>query len=188
MADAKTIDLNKLKAAVDTINGLNVEGVDKMRTVGIKKESMALLFMDAVAFIDKVDENLLPQEVIDVYNDLPAKKDLVEAGGTTEKKPPKEKKERAKKEPKEKKPPVEKSRYGHTQTAKSGQLDDAMFEGGTLEDIMKKCDIPRTRFASHFKHLKDQLGLTITVTEDPEKNAMKTHYKVVEERLVPKQA
>lgn len=179
------IDTKKLNAAVEEINGLEVEGVEKIRVVGISNINKALMFIDAVAAISEVDEELLSDAVVEFYNEgLPTKKDLVEAGAAA----PKAKKGKAKGEPKAKKEPkpvVPPSRYGHQQKAKSGQLDDALFEGGTIEEIMANLGVPRSRFQSHVKHLKDDCGLTIIVTADKDKNTKLDHYKVKEEKYTP---
>ena len=85
--------------------------------------------------------------------------------------------------PKAKKEPSGKSRYGHIQKAKSGRIDDALHEGGTMGEIMDKLTIPRSRFQSHVKHLRDDLGLTIVIKKDKGTDRTKDHYKVKEAKV-----
>lgn len=183
------IDAKQLKKAVEEVNALEVEGINKIRTVGIKTAVMAMLFIDAVAAIGNIDETMLSDFVVDTYNDLPKKEELAAAGGAEAPKATKEKKvkepkapkaPKAPREPKEPKEAKAKSRYGHIQSAKSGRLDDLLFEGGTMGEIMTALDIDRTRFIGHSNHLKNDLGLTLIITPDPAKEKLNDHYKVKE--------
>lgn len=170
-----------LKAAVKELNELAVEGIEKIRTVGISVNKMAVLFIDACNAINEIDENLLSDNIVGVYNALPELADI----------PPEEEKEakpaKAKKAPKAEKAPkvvVEKSRYGHVQSAKSGKLDDMLYEGATVQDMMDKLEVPRVRVIGHANHLKNDFGLTLLVKEDKE-NTLLTVLKVKEESYTP---
>lgn len=188
------INSGELKAAVKELNALEVEGIEKIRTVGITLNAMAIAFIAACNAISEQDESLLSDSIVAVYNTLPDPKVLVEAAAADKKekpakekpekkakepKPPKEKKEKKEKAPKKL---IEKSRYGHIQSAKSGKLDDMLFEGGTVAEIMAGCDVPRLRVIGHANHLKKDLGLTLLITENKE-DSLKTKYKVKEESI-----
>ena len=92
-------------------------------------------------------------------------------------KPVKEKTENKKKEPKV----ITRSRYGHLQNAKSGMLDDLLFEGNSVGDIKKKADVKLGRIKSHLKVLKDK-GLTVLVKENKD-DGDKTTYQIKEEKI-----
>lgn len=184
MADEKVIDATKLKTAVKEINGLGVEGVDKIRTVGITKIAMALAFIGACNTIQETDESLLSDFIVEVYNSLPDPAELVEQQEKEKKdKPTKVKKEKVKKDPKPKKEKkvIEKSRYGHLPNAKSGKLDDMLFEGATIKEMMDECEVPRVRVIGHANHIKNDLGLTLLVTENKE-DSLLTKLQIKEEK------
>jgi len=192
----KEVNGPNLKKAVKELNDLAVEGVAKIRTVGININDMALQYIKAVNAVSEIDENILTDSMVEVYNSLPPVEELTAAQGEKKEKPekekkaPKEKKVKEPKEPGEKKPRkgphdgASRSRYNHLQNAKSGKLDDALFEGGTMEDIMASCDVTMLRVKGHAKHLVDDLGLTLVITENKE-NPLKNKYKVKEENWVP---
>jgi len=192
MGNELGVEVKELKAVADEVNALGVEEVDKIKTVAIFAPAMAFQFIGACDAVSQVDESLLSDAAVDVYNKLPSKKeltDMVDARDAEKGKKPKGKsKSAAKKEPKEKKErkkadPKPKSRYGHILSAKSGRLDDALFEGGTMENIMEKLQIPRTRFVGHSNHLKNDLGLTLVIKADKDKNTLKDHYSIKEESI-----
>jgi hypothetical protein len=187
--NVETKDLNK---AVEEVNALNFEGKNPIRVVGISNEQKALLFIAACNAIANSDESLLSDEVVEVFNALPKVSEieaLIDAKNADKKdKPKKEKKAKTPKEPKaprvkKEKVLAEKSRYGHVKSAKSGQLDEELFIGGTVEEIMEKLEIPRNRLLGHAKHLRDNLNLTLIITADPDGNKMKDFYQVKEEGL-----
>ncbi len=187
MGELKKIDTKGLNAAIAEVNELEVEGIENIRVVGISNVAKARLFIIAVAGIGKVDEKLLSDSVIAIYNELPNQQELSDIEAASGKKSSGKKgTAKKKKEPKEKKEPKPKSRYGHILSAKSGRLDDALFEGGTMGDIMEALDIPRARFVGHANHLKNDLGLTLVITADKDKEKLKDHYKIKEESLEKK--
>ncbi len=59
----------------------------------------------------------------------------------------------------------------------SGQLDDALYDGGTVQEIMENLGIKRARVMSHIKHLINDLSIGIEETEGDELND--SHFKVV---------
>jgi len=191
--EVKKVNAANLKKAVKELNDLAVEGVAKIRTVGINVNDMALQFIKACNAVNDIDEKLLTDSMVEVYNSLPAPEELAVAQKAPKEKKakePKEKKVKAPKEPKEKrerKGPHDgaaRSRYNHLQGAKSGKLDDMLFAGGTMEEIMAGCDVPMIRVKGHSAHLVKDLGLTLVITENKE-DPMKTKYKVKEEKWVP---
>ena len=180
----------EIKAIVKELNDLQLEGIEAVRMVGVKGEVMVEKFLSTVDAIDDAGlTDQLPENIVAAYNDLVA---ATEAGGTgidgAPEKPAKEKKEKPKKEKKEGKgsslhASKPRSRYDHIQSALSGQLDDLLYEGNTVQFIMDKLDIKRTRVINHIKHLRNDLGLTVVETK-PEGKDVKlndTHYKVTEE-------
>jgi hypothetical protein len=180
------INLVALKAAVKELNAMELEGIPSIRTVGISTNKMAVLFIENCNKANDIDEDILSDAIIEVYNTLPELEDIPAEQEKKEAKPTKEKKEaKPPKEKKEPKPPKEsnpiaKSRYGHVKSAKSGELDDMLFEGATLQEMMDKCGVPRVRVVSHLNHLKHDLGLTLLVVENKE-NTSNTRYQVKEE-------
>jgi len=179
------INLVALKAAVKELNAMELEGIPSIRTVGISTNKMAVLFIENCNKVNDIDENTLSDAIIEVYNSLPELEDIPAEQEKKEAKPTKEKEAKPPKEKKEPKPPKEsnpiaKSRYGHVKSAKSGELDDMLFEGATLQEMMDKCGVPRVRVVSHLNHLKHDLGLTLLVVENKE-NTSNTRYQVKEE-------
>jgi len=88
------------------------------------------------------------------------------------------KKEKAKKAPKEKKEkkskePVEKSRYGHTVGSQAALIDDAIFEGGTMQEMMEATGLSKARIKSHIYHLEKKKGIVIKTTGEGDKTVFK---------------
>jgi len=160
---------NDLKTAVKELNDLKLEGLDKLKTVGLRKEVLLENFLRSVEKVDdlgKTEE--LPASVIEAYNWF-SKNEMEESpsakkGASTAKKKS-----------------VKKSRYGHVQSAISGKLDDMLFEGATVADMMQALELKRTRVIGHIKHLKNDKGLTF-IEEKPEDGKMNdTFYRCKEE-------
>jgi hypothetical protein len=186
---------DELKAIVKDLNDLDIEGIAKLRVVGIKGSVLEENFLSAVDAVDDAGRtDMLPESIIAAYNALSvddgtegeaegdAERDAEEA---PEGKPAKEMKEKKEKAPKEKKPAKKaepRSRYGHVPSAVSGELDDLMFAGNTVTTMMKELGVNRTRVVNHAKHLINDKGLTVVITvpkgEDVKLND--THYQVTE--------
>ena len=175
------MDNGKLKSVVAALNALDIEGVEKVKVIGIKKDLMVELFLSAVEFAaDNGHEDQLTAEISEAYNEIVTeqKAEASGEGGA--------KKESGKKAPAAKKEPKPQSRYGHLASALSGKLDDMLFEGATVQKMMDTLDVKRTRVMGHAKHLRNDLGLTVNETK-PEGEGFKlndTHIKVVEEKYV----
>ena len=94
-------------------------------------------------------------------------------------------------EPKEKKPrermPIQdlpRSRYGHLIGTQAAAIDDALWEGGTLDEIAEKCTCKKFRIQSHLKHIKDKRP-TLTLTETKKKvgEAEVSFFKIEQEKM-----
>ena len=193
MIKASDVDFSELKDACKALNAvedgglLEAVGVGTLKTVAIKKSDLMTNFVAAVeAVANQNKDDQLPADCITMYNTLVANGDGDEGGdddpapaGDGDEDPPKAKK-KGEKKPKAKKAPKPKSRYGHIQSAASGQLDDALYEGGTFEEIMEKLDVSRGRINSHMKALRNK-GLTVVVKEG--KHWKETHVKVKEKSI-----
>lgn len=159
---------NDLKEAVKKLNDLKLEGLDKLKTVGLRKEVLLENFLRSVEKVDdlgKTEE--LPEEIIEAYNWF-SKNEMEES-------------ESAKKASPAKKKSIKKSRYGHVQSAVSGKLDDMLFEGATVADMMQALELKRTRVIGHINHLKNDKGLTF-IEEKPEDGKLNdTFYRCKEE-------
>jgi hypothetical protein len=191
----KHADLVKI---VKSLNKLEFEGIEKIRTVGIKNDELKEKFLFTIEEIDErgmVDK--LSDALIDTYNLLAKPEPDEEAEETeeveeTEEEPKEEESEKEKAKKAQKKAAAngrgknkgeKRSRYGHVQSAISGKLDDLLFGGATVASMMKSLDVPRTRIISHIKSLKNNKGLTVVETK-PEGKDVKlndTHYQVTEE-------
>lgn len=192
------INAAELKKAVKELNETivgQVEGVDKIRTVGISITDMAIQFINACNVVSEVDETMLSDSLVEVYNSLPDPESIVAEKPEKKAKAPKAVKEKAVKEPKAPKPPkekkekapkkvVEKSRYGHVQAAKSGALDDMLFEGHTVKEMMEALEVTKHRVIGHANHLRDDFGLTLLIKTN-EKDQLENHYKVKEKEYTP---
>jgi len=181
----------ELKALVEKLNELKLEGIESLRTVGVKGTVLKENFLLAIEEIDeKGMTDQLPDPFVDAYNELSKES---EGDGDAAEAPVKDKP--AKDKPAKDKPAKKKvagvgknkgaepSRYGHVKTAVSGKLDDLLFAGNTVTFMMKELGIARTRVVNHVKHLKNDKGLKVTETK-PEGKDVKlndTHYQVEEE-------
>jgi len=194
------VTFKELREAVKALNGMEVEDLNVLRTVGVKKVILEQQFIEEVEKLAPDHEDSFPDVVVKVFNDLisddedngddandgegedagddagedekPAGK---KAAGKGKAKAKGKGKDKAKAEPKAKKESP-RSRYGHIQSAMSGQLDDALYEGGTVQEIMDNLNIKRARVMSHIKHLINDLSIGIEETEADELNDY--HFKV----------
>lgn len=164
------METKALKAAVTALNKAEIEGHEMLKIVGVKTAVLQENFLQAIEALDDAGKGeLIPEECTNAYNTLVEEKENPPAE--------KPKKEKAAKKAK----PT--SRYGHQPEKISGKLDEALFEGDTCANLMKKLDISRARVMSHVKHLVNDLGLTLVETK-PEGEDVKlvdTHYKIKEE-------
>ncbi|MEE8632453.1 MAG: hypothetical protein V3T10_04005 [Candidatus Bathyarchaeia archaeon] len=156
MKSIDQLDTAKLKSACTEFNTFiedeEVEGVDKIRTTGVKNEEVLKAFVDGVKAVAKAKRgDDLPEGVILMSNDIFAKPG---------------KKDPAPKKEKKKAPPKEKSRYGHIAGTQAAKLDDAFCGGATYKQASEAAGVKAGRARLHLKHLKDDKGLT--VTEKPE--------------------
>ena len=215
------VSYKELKEAVKALNGLEIEELNVLRSVGVKRAILEQQFIEEVEKIADEYEDNLPDIVVNVFNTIleaelnpedaedaeepeeaaesepeekPEKKTTRKAKAQPKKaekaQPKKEKPKKAKKaEPKPEPKPEAKpkkiakdaprSRYGHIASALSGMLDEALYEGGSVAEIMKGLGIKRARVMSHIKHLLNDRGLT--VNETPGESLNDTEYKVEED-------
>ena len=184
----------KYAESKDLVNELDLEGVEKLRTVGIKATALRENFLTAIEDIDdkgRIDE--IPEEMITAYNVL--SKEVEDVPEEKEEPTPEQKEIDVEKDPikkSQKKAAAggrgtnkgeKRSRYGHVQSADSGKLDDLLFAGNTVAMIMENINVKRTRVVNHVKHLRNDKGLTVIETK-PEGKDFKlndTHYQVTEE-------
>jgi hypothetical protein len=209
------ISFKELRDAVKALNNMEIEDLNTLRSVGVKRVILEQQFIEEVERLAPNHEDDFPDEVVNVFNALIA--DGETDSGDTEgegegeegegeegegeegegedeeegehkgkgkgkgkgkakgKAKGKEVKAKDKSTPKAKKESP-RSRYGHIQSAMSGQLDDALFEGGTVQEIMDDLGIKRARVMSHIKHLANDLSIAIEETEGDELND--SHFKV----------
>jgi len=191
------MESKQLKDAAKELNGLGLEGIEKLRTVGVKQAALEDAFLTAVEAVDDAGlSESLTEGIIAVYNELSAAtEEGTPAAETPEAEKPVEEKpgKKTKKTEKSQKKAADKgrgankgasrSRYGHVQSALSGKLDDCMFSGMTVQAMMDELNIKRTRVVNHAKHLKNDKSLTVVETK-PEGKDVKlndTHIQVTEE-------
>lgn len=167
MKPIKEIEMGDLRSAVKALNdsGLLAE---KIRVAGVKKEEIVKQFTDNLeALGEKVE---LPAPVVDFYNILYADEaeDLEPSSDPEPEKEeepePKEKKEEQPKaeRKKETRKPMEKSCYGHRVGSQAGALDDLLYTGATMDEMVKAVGSTRARVGTHIQHLKQKRGLEIT--------------------------
>ena len=213
------ISFKELRDAVKALNSMEIEDLNTLRSVGVKRVILEQQFIEEVERLAPNHEDDFPDEVVNVFNALIA--DGETDSGDTEgegegeegegeegegegegegeeegeykddykgkgkgkskgkgkgKAKGKEVKTKDKSTPKAKKESP-RSRYGHIQAAMSGQLDDALYDGGTVQEIMENLGIKRARVMSHIKHLINDLSIGIEETEGDELND--SHFKVV---------
>jgi len=65
--------------------------------------------------------------------------------------------------------------------AASGKMDDLLFPGSSMKDLMAVGDTTESRVLRHLRKLKKK-GLTVKIKTNA-KNKMKTVYRVVEESI-----
>ena len=160
---------NDLKAAVKELNEAGIEGFEKLKVVGVKKEVQLEQFLQRIEEIDdagKVEE--VPPTVIDAYNWFSKEGNEMEAAPAKKAAPKKS---------------VKKSRYGHNVGAKSADLDDMLFEGATVAQMMEKLDLKRVRVIGHIKHLKNDKGVTFKEEKPEDGKLNDTYYKANEEAV-----
>lgn len=187
MAEVKFADLKK---AVKEINSLKIEGVETIRTVGIKREKMEDLFLSAIDAASEAGvEEELSDLVIDTNNAILDIREGVDSEEKPEEAPeeapeekPEEKpaKEKAAKKPAKKKEPAERSCYGHIKGKQSGNIDEALKKGGTVDEICEFAGVKRPRFMGHLKYLRDTCGLTVVFKADKKDDKGKDHYQIKE--------
>jgi len=214
------VTYKELKDAVKALNALEIEDLNVLRSVGVKRTILEQQFIEEVERVAEANEDLLPDEVVVVFNALIGSDDNAEEpkGKESEEAPeeepeaPEEEPEEAAEEPEEpeeeepkpkgtsrkQKPKTQpaakakakikettqakkdskRSRYNHLQEALSGQLDDMLYDGGTVIEIMDTLDLTRSRVMSHIKHLINDRGLTVSETSG--KTLNDTFFKVKE--------
>lgn len=167
MIAADKIDFAKLKEAVKELNasGLVEESI---KTVGTGKEALATLFGDTIDAMNEETAAQLPEAVVDMYNALFS--DEVEEEEKVEKevkaaKPAKEKKEKVAKEPKPKKE-VARGPFGSVVGSAANAIDELIAAGTTVEEIMAKAGVTRTRAVTHIKFVETTRGVVITKDGD----------------------
>ena len=177
-----------LKVLVKELNDLGLEGIEKLRVVGIKGSALEENFLKAIDEIDDKDmTGDLPDSIINAYNEL-----TQESDGKPEETEPETEPEKPSVEKSQKKAAAKgrgtnkgepRSRYGHVQSADSGKLDDLLFAGNTVAMMMETLKVKRTRIMSHVKHLINDKGLKVvdTVPEGKDVKLNDTHYQVTDE-------
>lgn len=166
----KAVDGAKLKEVVKILNAAvyEVEGEgdvafleNKIKVVGVSVEKIAEAFVAAINGLDEDVAGVLPDDVIDFYNDI-IKED---EEPKPEEKPTKaaKKEPAAKKDPATKKEPVELSVFGHKKGSQAAKLDELLAPGKyiSLEDLVKQSGRSTLGVKSHIKHLCEARKLTI---------------------------
>jgi hypothetical protein len=200
------ISYKELKDAVKALNALDIEDLNVLRSVGVKRTILEQQFIEEVERIAEDNEEILPDEVITVFNSLigdenakePEEEEAVEEEAVEEEVEPEEEEVEEEEAPKKKAPRkakpspaakpekkekaekkgAKRSRYNHIQDALSGKLDDLLYQGDTVTDIMDELGLTRSRVMSHIKHLVNDRGLT--VKETPGDTLNETFFKVKE--------
>lgn len=128
MKTAGQVDKTKLRAVIVSLN--EVEGLipEKIRLVGVKHDELLLRFVEEVKAIPLAKDEDIPQDVIDLYNEVMAEGDEEVAKIEEEPAPKKEEPVVPKKEK------VVKVK-GFSMT---GFIDSLFVAGGTLDDILAK--------------------------------------------------
>lgn len=125
----------RLKAATSAINKAELEGIDKLRVVGVKKEKMAELLRDTVEKIaDKHEEKAIPEEALNLYNDFYSEKET--ALDVAPEKPTRSSSSGSKKKDRK---PVEKDAYGtRPNTLARAFIDNVKAKPMTMADVRKQ--------------------------------------------------
>lgn len=173
------IDMQALKSAVKEFNGLEL--TDAIKIIGVNKADLATAFGDAIDGLTEEQAAGLSENIVNTYNAIfsdevgeeqkaaekkaekPAKKEKAE-------KPAKEKKEKAEKPAKEPKPKKEvaKGPFGSVVGSAANTIDTLVANGTTVEEIMAKAGVTRSRAVTHIKFLETQRGVVITKTKEGE--------------------
>lgn len=95
----ENLEYKRIKSAAKAVNDADLDGVERIRIVGVKKELMVETFTAIIEFIaEKHSEDDIPEESLELYNDLYSEEktvlDLTEE--ITEKRKTKEKTNRKK--------------------------------------------------------------------------------------------
>ena len=167
MKDLEDIKMGDLRSAVKALNDTGLLE-EKIRVAGIKKEEIVEKFTKAIEGFEEGAE--LPAVVIDFYSDLYAD-EIEEEPEKEEKEEKKEKvtkkdKKTTDKEKKETRKTGKKSRYGHAEGSQAAQLDDLLYKGATLEEMMEAIDSTKARVNSHIYHLKTKKELNIVKNKE----------------------
>lgn len=179
-------------------------GYEKELQEGVSEEGHAFFEENKADFFeeedededeDSYDEEDVEEEEMDEEEEEEEEKPKKKSKAKEEK-PKKEKAKRSKKQtgrgekqrgPKRTVPKKtdKRSRYGHVQSASSGRLDDAFFEGGTVKQIMNMAGVGAARVKSHMAALRTK-GITILEYQSEEKDRagnLLVAYKAKEEKL-----
>lgn len=124
----------------DDLAKLKPETIELLEFLGVKMP---------VADVDKA-ETPEKEEVVEVTPDDKKDKTTDPAGSSSGKK---------------KKTDTEKSRYGHQIGSQAAAIDDAVFKGGTLDEMAKETGLTKGRIKGHIKHLRDKKQLVIDEKE-----------------------
>jgi hypothetical protein len=183
------VDANKLKEMVKLLNTseYEVEGggnepflETKIKTVGVSTDKLKTDFETAISKMDEDIQGVLPDAIIDFYNDLvngegegepepePESKDKKAATTKETPKAADKKKEMKKKEPGKKKEPAELSAFGHKVGSQAAKIDALLTPGKSisLEDLIKGSGRSALGVKSHIKHLIEARNLTINVKDN----------------------
>lgn len=137
----ENLEYAKIKSATAAINSAELEGIEKLRVVGVKKPDMVEKFTAAIeAIAQKHGDDAVPEEALLLYNDLYGE-DETDLDKAPEKpaKSTSKKGDGKKKETKPKKPPVQPDKYGTRPNTMARKFIECLQAGPkTMEEVRKE--------------------------------------------------
>ena len=177
MVHVDKIEFGPLKEAIKELNASGLVEAT-LKTIGVGKEVMATNFIEAIEALTDEAAEQLPEGCVDMYNVLVSDEvEAVEAAAAAapEKTAKAPKAEKAPKAPKaEKSPKAEKAQkaqkargpFGSVVGSLANNIDELVAKGTTIEDIMAKAAVTRSRAVTHIKFIEKERGVVVTKTDD----------------------
>lgn len=195
------MEKKEILALVKELNGLKDNDdiflvTKKVKVVGISNEDLVISFLEACESVNEEKEDLIPENIVEAYNELvkedprtkkePEEKKKEEKVSSKKKEAPVSKKTETKektkstpavKEKKETEANKSRDEYGHTEGSMAAKINLMLKKGSTKEEMVKELMEKHDRdevhalgkIAAHIKYLEKNFSVTINVAPKTQK-------------------